>query len=123
MAKERREIGGKVVAMTGGARGIGRATAEALVRRGARVAIGDIDLGLAEEAAASLGGGAIAAALDVTDRGSFEAFLDQAERELGPIDVLINNAGIMPVTSFDEESEESMRRQVDINVHGVLIGT
>jgi len=123
MAKERQALGGKVVAITGGARGIGKATAEALVRKGARVAIGDIDLGLAEEAAASLGGGAIAAALDVTDRESFESFLTQAERELGPIDVLINNAGIMPVTPFDEESEESMRRQVDINLHGVLIGT
>ena len=123
MAKERQALGGKVVAITGGARGIGKATAEALVRKGARVAIGDIDLGLAEEAAASLGGGAISAALDVTDRESFESFLTQAERELGPIDVLINNAGIMPVTPFDEESEESMRRQVDINLHGVLIGT
>src|SRR5215203_5578333 len=123
MAKERQSLGGKVVAITGGARGIGKATAEALVRRGARVAIGDIDLGLAEEAAASLGGGAIAAALDVTDRDSFEAFLAQAERELGPVDVLVNNAGIMPVTPFDEESEESMRRHVDINLHGVLIGT
>jgi NAD(P)-dependent dehydrogenase (short-subunit alcohol dehydrogenase family) len=123
MAKERQALGGKVVAITGGARGIGRATAEALVRKGARVAIGDIDLGLAEQAAASLGGGAIAAALDVSDRESFESFLDQAERELGPVDVLVNNAGIMPVTPFDEESEESMRRQVDINLHGVLIGT
>ena len=123
MAKERQALGGKVVAITGGARGIGKATAEALIRRGARVAIGDIDLGLAEQAAASLGGGAIAAALDVTDRESFESFLAQAERELGPVDVLVNNAGIMPVTPFDEESEESMRRQVDINLHGVLIGT
>jgi NAD(P)-dependent dehydrogenase (short-subunit alcohol dehydrogenase family) len=123
MAKERQALGGRVVAITGGARGIGKATAEALVRKGARVAIGDIDLGLAEQAAASLGGGAIAAALDVTDRKSFESFLDQAERELGPVDVLVNNAGIMPVTPFDEESEESMRRQVDINLHGVLIGT
>jgi NAD(P)-dependent dehydrogenase (short-subunit alcohol dehydrogenase family) len=123
MAKERQALGGRVVAITGGARGIGKATAEALVRKGARVAIGDIDLGLAEQAAASLGGGAIAAALDVTDRESFESSLDQAERELGPVDVLVNNAGIMPVTPFDEESEESMRRQVDINLHGVLIGT
>jgi NAD(P)-dependent dehydrogenase (short-subunit alcohol dehydrogenase family) len=123
MAKERRSLQGKVVAITGGARGIGRATAQALVRKGCRVAIGDLDLGLAEDAAASLGGNAIALALDVTDRASFESYLEQAERELGPVDVLINNAGIMPVTPFDEESEESMRRQVDINVHGVLIGT
>lgn len=123
MAKERRALIGRVVAITGGARGIGKATAEALVRKGCRVAIGDLDLKIAEEAAASLGGGVIALPLDVTDRSSFESFLEATERELGPIDVLINNAGIMPVTRFVEETEESMRRQVDINYHGVLIGT
>jgi short-subunit dehydrogenase len=123
MAKERRSLIGKVVAITGGARGIGKATAEALVRKGCRVAIGDLHLEVAEETASALGGKAIALGLDVTDRSSFESFLDETERQLGPIDVLINNAGIMPVTEFAEESEESMRRQVDINVHGVLIGT
>jgi NAD(P)-dependent dehydrogenase (short-subunit alcohol dehydrogenase family) len=123
MAKERRPLGGKVVAITGGARGIGRATAAALVRKGCRVAIGDIDLKLAEQTAAELGAGTTALALDVTSRSSFDSFLDQAERELGPVDILVNNAGIMPVTPFLEESEESMLRQVDINIHGVLIGT
>jgi NAD(P)-dependent dehydrogenase (short-subunit alcohol dehydrogenase family) len=123
MAKERRSLSGKVVAITGGARGIGRATATALVRKGSRVAIGDLDLGLAEQAATELGGNTVATALDVTDRDSFASFLEEAARQLGPIDVLVNNAGIMPVTPFIEESEESMRRQVDINLHGVLIGT
>ncbi len=84
MAKERRSLSGKVVAITGGARGIGKATATALVRKGCRVAIGDLDLALAEETAAGLGGGTVALPLDVTDRGSFAAFLDAAERELGP---------------------------------------
>jgi NAD(P)-dependent dehydrogenase (short-subunit alcohol dehydrogenase family) len=123
MAKERRAPSGKVVAITGGARGIGKATATALVRKGCRVAIGDLDLDLAERTAAELGGGTLAVALDVTDRDSFAAFLDQAERELGPLDVVVNNAGIMPVTPFAEESEESIRRQVDINLHGVIAGT
>ena len=123
MAKERQALGGKVVAITGGARGIGKATATALVRKGCRVAIGDIDLGLAEQTAAALGGGTIALPLDVTDRASFAAFLDEAERQLGPVDVVINNAGIMPVTPFVEESEESVRRQIDINLHGVITGT
>jgi short-subunit dehydrogenase len=123
MAKERKALIGKVVAITGGARGIGRATAEALVRKGCRVAIGDLDASVAEETAAALGGKAIALPLDVTDRSSFESFLDETERELGPIDVLVNNAGIMPVTRFADESEASMRRQVGINLHGVLIGT
>jgi NAD(P)-dependent dehydrogenase (short-subunit alcohol dehydrogenase family) len=123
MAKERRSLSGKVVAITGGARGIGKATAAALVRKGCRVAIGDLDLPLAERAAAELGGGTVAVALDVTDRASFAAFLDEAERQLGPLDVIVNNAGIMPVTPFVEESEDSIRRQVDINLHGVIAGS
>jgi NAD(P)-dependent dehydrogenase (short-subunit alcohol dehydrogenase family) len=123
MAKERRALAGKVVAITGGARGIGKATAAALVRRGCRVAIGDLDLALAEKTAGELGGGTLALALDVTDRASFSTFLDEAERQLGPLDVLINNAGIMPVTQFVEESEESIHRQIDINLHGVIAGT
>jgi NAD(P)-dependent dehydrogenase (short-subunit alcohol dehydrogenase family) len=120
MAKQRRSLNGKVVAITGGARGIGKATAEALVRRGCRVAIGDVDLALAEQTAA---GGSVALALDVSDRASFEAFLDEAERQLGPLEVIVNNAGIMPVTPFLEESEDSFRRQIEINLIGVVHGT
>jgi NAD(P)-dependent dehydrogenase (short-subunit alcohol dehydrogenase family) len=123
MAKQRRSLSGKVVAITGGARGIGKATATALVRKGCRVAIGDLDLALAEGTAAELGGGTVALALDVTDRASFAGFLDEAERQLGPLDVVINNAGIMPVTPLVDESEDSVRRQVDINLHGVITGT
>jgi NAD(P)-dependent dehydrogenase (short-subunit alcohol dehydrogenase family) len=123
MAKQRQALAGKVVAITGGARGIGKATATALVRKGCRVAIGDLDLELAERTAAELGGGTVALPLDVTDRGSFAAFLDEAERQLGPLDVIVNNAGIMPVTPFVEEGEDSIRRQVDINLHGVIAGT
>jgi NAD(P)-dependent dehydrogenase (short-subunit alcohol dehydrogenase family) len=123
MAKERKALGGKVVAITGGARGIGKATAAVLVRKGCRVAIGDLDLPLAEKTAAELGGGTLALPVDVTDRPSFAAFLDEAERQLGPLDVVVNNAGIMPVTPFVEESEESVHRQIDINLHGVITGT
>ena len=123
MAKQRQNLAGKVVAITGGARGIGKATATALVRKGCRVAIGDLDLALAEETAASLGGGTLALPLDVTDRSSFTAFLDAAERELGPVDVVVNNAGIMPVSPLVEESDESIKRQLDINVYGVIVGT
>jgi NAD(P)-dependent dehydrogenase (short-subunit alcohol dehydrogenase family) len=123
MAKERRSLSGKVVAITGGARGIGKATAQALVAKGCRVAIGDLDLELAEKSAAHLGGGTVALPLDVTDRGAFERFLAEAERQLGPLDAVVNNAGIMPVTPFEEESEESIRRQIDINLIGVITGT
>jgi NADP-dependent 3-hydroxy acid dehydrogenase YdfG len=123
MAKEIRPLSGKVVAITGGARGIGKATASALAAKGCRIAIGDLDLELAEKTAAELGGGAIAVQLDVTERDSFAAFLDEAEREVGPIDVLINNAGIMPIGRFADEDDATARRMIDINLHGVIFGT
>lgn len=123
MAKERRSLSGKVVAITGGARGIGKTTAAALVAKGCRVALGDLDQELAEQAAVQLGGGTIALPLDVTDRASIERFLDETERQLGPLDVLVNNAGVMPVTPLVEESDDSIRRQLDINLYGVIVGT
>ena len=122
MAAEPRSLTGKVIAITGGARGIGKATADALVRRGARVAIGDLDREFAEQTAAELGGDTLALELDVTRRDSFEGFLDQVEERLGSLDVLINNAGIMPLGRFWEEDDLTAQRMVDINVHGVLFG-
>lgn len=83
----------KVVAVTGGARGIGKAIAARFTAVGARVAIGDRDLAEAEDTAAELGVHAFA--LDVTDPVSFAGFLRAVRSELGPIDVLVNNAGIM----------------------------
>jgi NADP-dependent 3-hydroxy acid dehydrogenase YdfG len=123
MAKERRSLHGKVVAITGGARGIGKATATTLVRKGCRVAIGDLDLELAEQTAEALGGGTVAIELDVTDRDSFSTYLDEAERQLGPIDVVINNAGIMPLGRFADEDDATAHRMIDINLHGVILGT
>jgi NADP-dependent 3-hydroxy acid dehydrogenase YdfG len=122
MAREPIPLSGKVVAITGGARGIGRATAGALVSKGAKVAIGDLDVALAERTAAELGGGAVAFELDVTDRESFAGFLAGVEQRLGPLDVLVNNAGIMPLGSFVEEDDDTARRMVDINLHGVIYG-
>jgi NAD(P)-dependent dehydrogenase (short-subunit alcohol dehydrogenase family) len=123
MVKDPRSLIGKVVAITGGGRGIGRATAEALAREGARVAVGDLDREAAEAVAANLGGGALGLGLDVTDHAGFTAFLDEVEQRLGPLDVLVNNAGIMPVTPLVEESPESIARQLEINLHAVIHGT
>jgi NAD(P)-dependent dehydrogenase (short-subunit alcohol dehydrogenase family) len=122
MAKQPKSLNGKVVAITGGARGIGKATAQALVRQGARVGIGDLDVELARQTASELGSDTRAYELDVTSRPSFAAFLDSVESDLGPLDVLINNAGIMPITPFLEETDDSAVRQLDINVHGTLFG-
>ena len=65
----------------------------------------------------------VAFELDVTDRASFARYLDAAEKELGPIDVLINNAGIMPIGPLVEESDETAKLMIDINLHGVIFGT
>jgi NADP-dependent 3-hydroxy acid dehydrogenase YdfG len=122
MAKQPRILAGQTVAITGAARGIGRATAQALVRQGMKVAIGDLDLAAAEQTAAQLGASTIALPLDVTDRDSFSAFLDGVEQQLGPLDVLINNAGIMQLGRFIDEDDRTAQRMIDINIHGVLFG-
>jgi NAD(P)-dependent dehydrogenase (short-subunit alcohol dehydrogenase family) len=123
MASEPRSLTGTVVAITGGGRGIGRAIAEALAREGARVAAGDLDRVSAEQTAAAIGGGALGLGLDVTDHAGFSAFLDEVEQRLGPLDVLVNNAGIMPVTPLAEESADSIARQLDLNLRAVIHGT
>ncbi len=122
MAKEARNLTGRVVAITGAARGIGKATAQALLRQGMKVGIGDLDLEAAKATAAELGGGTEAFELNVTERESVRAFLDAVEEKLGPIDVVVNNAGIMQLGSFLEEDDLTAQRQIDINVTGVLYG-
>lgn len=117
------DLDGAVVAITGGGRGIGLETARALAARGARVAIGDIDTALAEQAAGGLGSRHYGGHLDVRDRASFAAFLAATRRELGPLDVLINNAGIMPMGPFTDEDDAISDAQIDINLRGVIHGT
>jgi NAD(P)-dependent dehydrogenase (short-subunit alcohol dehydrogenase family) len=121
MAKQPRSLTGKVAVITGGGRGIGKALAEALAREGVRVAIGDLDRAAAERAAAEIGG--LGLALDVTDLAGFTAFLDDVETRLGPIGILVNNAGIMPITPLEQESAASVARQLEINVRAVIHGT
>jgi short-subunit dehydrogenase len=112
----------KVIAITGGARGIGLATAEALQKEGAKVAIGDIDAAAVEESGRRLGL-KVRRAVDVTDRASFTDFLDAVEDDLGPLDVLVNNAGVIAVGSAVDEADSVTRRVLDVNVFGVILGT
>ncbi|WP_327098044.1 SDR family NAD(P)-dependent oxidoreductase [Nocardia vinacea] len=118
---------GTRVAITGGARGIGRATAAAFLAAGARVAIGDVDTEEVAKTAAALaestGGRVFGLTLDVTDAQSFDTFLDLAEAQLGGLDALVNNAGIMPTGRFLDEPIELADRTIDINLRGMLIGT
>lgn len=116
------KIRGKVVVITGGARGIGLATATALQTLGAKIAIGDIDETTVKESGAARDF-EFYGKLDVTDSTSFESFLDAVERTVGPIDVLINNAGIMPTGKLVDEPDQITRRILDINVYGVILGS
>jgi NAD(P)-dependent dehydrogenase (short-subunit alcohol dehydrogenase family) len=123
MTREPRSLSNQVVAITGGARGIGHATARALADRGARIAIGDLDGDLAAHVAAKLGGGAYGVGVDVTDNAAFTAFLDGVEHRLGPLDVLVNNAGIMSTGPIDDEEEAMTARVIAINLHAMIHGT
>ena len=117
-------LAGCVVAITGGARGLGLATAQALAARGCRVAIGDLDgdLARAEAFALTPPGPHHGAAVDVTDATSFGAWLDEVERTLGPLDVLVNNAGMVQTgvasasKSFAELDEADWDRDIALNL-------
>ncbi|MGU3498594.1 SDR family oxidoreductase [Mycobacterium sp. C31M] len=112
-------ISGRTIAVTGAARGIGFATARALLDRGARVVIGDRDIVELDKAKAALG--IQGYPLDVTDRDSFAGFLDNARGD-GQIDVLINNAGVMPIGGFLDQSVQAIRSAIEVNFYGVVTG-
>ncbi|GAA4803010.1 SDR family oxidoreductase [Nocardioides caeni] len=114
------DLDGAHVVITGGARGIGRATAEAFLARGARVSIGDLDLDAATAMATETG--ASAHHVDVADAASYDAFVDAAEAEHGPVDVLVNNAGVMPSGAFLDQTPAVDRLTMEVNVQGVLNG-
>jgi NAD(P)-dependent dehydrogenase (short-subunit alcohol dehydrogenase family) len=118
----KRSLEGRRIAITGGGRGIGLATAHALHDRGARIAIGDIDLDAAKQAATEVGPDVVAFGLDVSDATSFGAFLNDVKDALGGLDVLVNNAGIMPIGHFLEIPNATYRRAIDINLSGPVTG-
>ncbi len=109
---------GASVAITGAARGIGLATARAFLAEGARVFIGDLDADLAKSAAEELG--CAGAGLDVRSRESWEDFLAGVD---APLQILINNAGIMPAGRYVDEQDSVTDAIIDVNLNGVLRGT
>lgn len=115
-------VAGSCVLVTGGGRGIGLATARRLVASGARVGIGDLDAETAHAAARSLGERAFSAHLDVRDPASFAAFVAEGEARMGTIDVLVANAGVMPLGPFVDEPDAVSRLTLDVNVWGLVVG-
>lgn len=111
----------RVVAITGGARGIGLAIARELAQRGAMVCLGDLDPIVVKvaEAEGMIGYGG----LDVADPEQFDGFLAFAEDQLGPLDVVVNNAGVLAIGPVEQESHAATTRMLDTNVLGVINGT
>jgi NADP-dependent 3-hydroxy acid dehydrogenase YdfG len=118
-------LNGRVVAISGASSGIGLATARHLARLGAKVVIGARRLDRLQLLAAELlsaDGVALAQTLDVRDRDSFEAFVAAAVTEFGRVDVLVNNAGVMPLSTFSALRVDEWNHTLDVNVRGVLNG-
>lgn len=111
-------LAGKRALITGAARGIGRAFAEAYIREGVQVVIGDVDLDRATRTAAEIGAHAVA--MDVSDPSDVERAVDDAIAHLGAIDILINNAAVFTAAPLVEISPADYRRTFDINVSGTL---
>jgi NADP-dependent 3-hydroxy acid dehydrogenase YdfG len=118
-------IAGKVVVITGASSGLGEAAARLLSARGATVVLGarrvDRIQSLADGLAAS-GGKALAVATDVTDRGQVQRLVDAAVRAYGRIDVMLNNAGLMPQSLLERLKVDEWDRMIDVNIKGVLYG-
>jgi NAD(P)-dependent dehydrogenase (short-subunit alcohol dehydrogenase family) len=114
-------VTGLRAAITGGAQGIGRAIAQALIAGGAKVVLGDVQGDLVGQTAAELA--ATGHRLDVADPADFASFLDAATADLGGLDVLVNNAGIMPIGPFLSENTTLIRRTIEIDLLGVMTGT
>ncbi|MET0364838.1 MAG: SDR family oxidoreductase [Sphingobium sp.] len=118
-------IAGKVIAITGASSGIGEGTARLLAERGANIMLGARRTDRLEKLAAEIvaaGGVAQFRPLDVTDRSDFEAFIAATGQAFGRIDVLVNNAGLMPLSLFTSLKVEEWDRMIDVNVRGVLHG-
>jgi 3alpha(or 20beta)-hydroxysteroid dehydrogenase len=115
-------VDGKVVLVSGGARGIGAAVARMVVEEGGSVVIGDVLVDDGEALARELGDGARFVRLDVTDADAWAQAVSAAQEAFGPVGGLVNNAGILAQGPIVEATPEEFRRVVDINLTGVYLG-
>ena len=119
-------LDGRTAAITGGGGALGRAYALAIAQAGAAVAVSDVNLDSARataDAIAKAGGKALAMQVDATDAAAFEALFDRAEAGLGPLDILVNVAGMYPHTLVAEMPEEEWDRVMELNLKSVFLGT
>jgi NADP-dependent 3-hydroxy acid dehydrogenase YdfG len=118
-------ISGKVVVVTGGSSGMGEATARHLAEQGSKVVIGARRVDRIDAIAAAItaaGGTAIAVSADVTQRDDVQKLVDAAVQTYGRIDVLINNAGVMPLSPLEQRKYDEWDQMIDVNLRGVLHG-
>jgi NADP-dependent 3-hydroxy acid dehydrogenase YdfG len=118
-------IQGKVIAITGASSGIGEGVARLLAERGAHVVIGARRTERLEKLAAEItakGGSIRFRAVDVTSRADTQAFVDFARDAFGPVDVIVNNAGVMPLSPLTAMKVDEWDRMIDVNIRGVLHG-
>ena len=125
MADWNSKVAGKVVVVTGASSGIGEGIARLLGQRGAQVILGARRVDRLERIVAEIeqgGGAALAVAVDVTRRAEVKGLVDAAVAKFGRIDVLVNNAGIMPLSALDADQVDEWDRTIDVNIKGVLYG-
>lgn len=117
------DFAGRAALVTGAAQGIGRATAERLVERGASVALNDLDADRLEPVLEQLGDRTLAVPADVTDAGQVRKMVEQTVERFGRLDILVSSAGILFPTRFEQIPEDEWRRTIDINLTGVFLCT
>ncbi len=118
-------VEGKVVLITGASSGIGEASARLLAKQGAQVMLGARRVERLEsltDEIRSAGGTAEYRKLDVTDPEDMEAFVNEAVEKFGRVDVIVNNAGVMPLSNLEERKIDEWNRMIDVNIRGVLHG-